>query len=277
MPEIASRRHLELVTPVIREALDEAARRSTTSTGRGHAGAGPDRRAARRAQAAKALAWGRGLPLVPVNHLHGHVASLYLEPDPFEPPFLCLLASGGHTLLLDVPEHGAFRRSGRRSTTRPARRSTRAPGCSGSVTRVAPRSTGSRARAIPRPSPSRSRACPGSTSRSRESRRRCCTRCAISATRPRSGGQISPRATSGRSCRRSSSGRSRPPSRPGRADRRRRRRRRELGASSGARGRHAATARALHRQRRDDRIRRPICRGGPAARLSCARCLCVGL
>ena len=52
--------------------------------------------------AAKALAWGRGLPLVPVDHLHGHVASLYLQPDPLEPPFLCLLASGGHTLLLDV-------------------------------------------------------------------------------------------------------------------------------------------------------------------------------
>ena len=46
---------------------------------------------------------------MPVNHLHGHVASLYLEPEPLEPPFLCLLASGGHTLLVDVSEHGAFR------------------------------------------------------------------------------------------------------------------------------------------------------------------------
>jgi N6-L-threonylcarbamoyladenine synthase len=62
--------------------------------------------------AAKGLAWGRGLPLVPVNHLHGHVASLYLEPDPLEPPFLCLLASGGHTLLVDVQERGAFRAIG---------------------------------------------------------------------------------------------------------------------------------------------------------------------
>jgi N6-L-threonylcarbamoyladenine synthase len=52
--------------------------------------------------AAKALAWARRLPLVPVDHLDGHIASLYLEPDPLEPPFLCLLASGGHTLLLDV-------------------------------------------------------------------------------------------------------------------------------------------------------------------------------
>jgi N6-L-threonylcarbamoyladenine synthase len=43
-----------------------------------------------------------------VNHLHGHIASLYREPEPLEPPFLCLLASGGHTLLLDVAAYGAF-------------------------------------------------------------------------------------------------------------------------------------------------------------------------
>src|SRR5205809_4276875 len=56
--------------------------------------------------AAKAIAWARRLPLAAVDHLQGHVASLYLEPDPLEPPFLCLLASGGHTLLLDVQAHG---------------------------------------------------------------------------------------------------------------------------------------------------------------------------
>jgi N6-L-threonylcarbamoyladenine synthase len=55
---------------------------------------------------AKALAFARRLPLIPVNHLHGHVASLYLEPDPLEPPFLVLLASGGHTLLAEVDDHG---------------------------------------------------------------------------------------------------------------------------------------------------------------------------
>jgi N6-L-threonylcarbamoyladenine synthase len=59
--------------------------------------------------AAKALAWSRRLPLVPVDHLHGHVASLYLQPDPVEPPFLCLLASGGHTLLLEVRDRSGFR------------------------------------------------------------------------------------------------------------------------------------------------------------------------
>jgi N6-L-threonylcarbamoyladenine synthase len=46
---------------------------------------------------------------VPVDHLHGHVASLYLAPEPLEPPFLCLLATGGHTLLLDVRDHGGYR------------------------------------------------------------------------------------------------------------------------------------------------------------------------
>jgi N6-L-threonylcarbamoyladenine synthase len=57
--------------------------------------------------AAKAIAWARHLPLAAVDHLQGHVASLYLEPDPVEPPFLCLLASGGHTLLLDVQDRGS--------------------------------------------------------------------------------------------------------------------------------------------------------------------------
>ena len=55
---------------------------------------------------AKALAFARRLPLIPVGHLHGHVASLYLEPEPVAPPFLVLLASGGHTLLAEVDDHG---------------------------------------------------------------------------------------------------------------------------------------------------------------------------
>src|SRR4029450_12419891 len=59
-------------------------------------------------QGAKALAWSRRLPLVPVDHLFGHIASLVLEPHPPAPPFLCLLASGGHTMLLDVREHARW-------------------------------------------------------------------------------------------------------------------------------------------------------------------------
>jgi N6-L-threonylcarbamoyladenine synthase len=108
VPEIASRRHLELVMPVVLEALDEAdatladVRRVAVTQGPGLIGA-----LLVGLSAAKALAWARRLPLVPVDHLHGHVASLYLEPDPLEPPFLCLLASGGHTMLLHVEEPGA--------------------------------------------------------------------------------------------------------------------------------------------------------------------------
>jgi tRNA N6-adenosine threonylcarbamoyltransferase len=103
VPEVASRRHLELVTPVVREALAEAEAtlddvdRVAVTRGPGLIGA-----LLVGVAAAKALAWSRRLPLVPVDHLRGHVASLYLEPEPLEPPFLCLLASGGHTLLLDV-------------------------------------------------------------------------------------------------------------------------------------------------------------------------------
>jgi tRNA N6-adenosine threonylcarbamoyltransferase len=106
VPEVASRRHLELVSPVIREALDQAGAtlddvdRVAVTQGPGLVGALLVGLAA-----AKAVAWSRRLPLVPVDHLAGHVASLYLQPDPVEPPFLCLLASGGHTLLIDVRSH----------------------------------------------------------------------------------------------------------------------------------------------------------------------------
>jgi N6-L-threonylcarbamoyladenine synthase len=110
VPEVASRRHLELVAPVVREALDraglrlEGVERVAVTQGPGLIGALLVGLAA-----AKALAWSRGLPLVPVDHLHGHVASLYLEPEALEPPFLCLLATGGHTMLLDVRERSGFR------------------------------------------------------------------------------------------------------------------------------------------------------------------------
>src|SRR2546421_1085176 len=107
VPEIASRRHLELVEPVVREAL-AAAGASLDDVDRVAVTAGPGLIGALLVglAAAKAIAWSRGLPLVPVDHLEGHVASLYLQPAPLEPPFLCLLASGGHTLLLDVRERG---------------------------------------------------------------------------------------------------------------------------------------------------------------------------
>jgi N6-L-threonylcarbamoyladenine synthase len=106
VPEVASRRHLELITPVIREALSDAGAtlddvdRIAVTQGPGLIGA-----LLVGLSAAKALAWSRQLPLVAVDHLDGHVASLYLRPNRLEPPFLCLLASGGHTMLLDVRSH----------------------------------------------------------------------------------------------------------------------------------------------------------------------------
>ena len=109
VPEIASRRHLELVSPVVRAALDDAGLgledvdRVGVTQGPGLVGA-----LLVGLSAAKAIAWARGLPLVPVDHLHGHVATLYLAPDPYEPPFTCLLASGGHTLLLSVRDRTSF-------------------------------------------------------------------------------------------------------------------------------------------------------------------------
>jgi N6-L-threonylcarbamoyladenine synthase len=110
VPEIASRRHLELVSPVVKEALSQAdatlddVELIAVTQGPGLVGA-----LLVGLSAAKALAWARGLPLAAVDHLHGHVASLYLGRDPVEPPFLCLLASGGHTLLLDVQDHAGYR------------------------------------------------------------------------------------------------------------------------------------------------------------------------
>jgi N6-L-threonylcarbamoyladenine synthase len=110
VPEIASRRHLELVGPVLAEAFEEADARLddvqavAVTRGPGLIGA-----LLVGLSAAKAFAWSRRLPLVPVDHLHGHVASLYLRPEPLAPPFLCLLASGGHTLLLDVQDRSGYR------------------------------------------------------------------------------------------------------------------------------------------------------------------------
>jgi N6-L-threonylcarbamoyladenine synthase len=109
VPEVASRHHLELILPAVKRALEDAdARLEDVETVAVTQGPGLVGALLIGVSAAKALAWSRRLPLVPVNHLHGHVASLFLQPDPLEPPFLCLLASGGHTQLLDVRDHGTF-------------------------------------------------------------------------------------------------------------------------------------------------------------------------
>jgi N6-L-threonylcarbamoyladenine synthase len=107
VPEIASRHHLELLGPVIDDALGRA-EVGLEGVELVAATRGPGLVAALLVgfSAAKALAAARELPFAPVDHLHGHLAAgLLRKPDggePFEPPFLALIASGGHTLLADV-------------------------------------------------------------------------------------------------------------------------------------------------------------------------------
>jgi len=106
VPEVASRHHLELVNAVVAAALDQAETglaevdRVAVTQGPGLIGA-----LLVGLSSAKALAAAHRKPLVPVDHLHGHVAANFLEPDPLEPPFLCLIASGGHTLLAGVRDY----------------------------------------------------------------------------------------------------------------------------------------------------------------------------
>ena len=109
VPEVASRRHLELVQPVVDEALAEAGvglgelERVGVTQGPGLVGALLVGLAY-----AKGICWASSRELVGVDHLHGHVASLFLGAEALEPPFLCLLASGGHTLLATVRDYEGF-------------------------------------------------------------------------------------------------------------------------------------------------------------------------
>jgi N6-L-threonylcarbamoyladenine synthase len=109
VPEVASRHHLELMNGVVDAALEESRARLEEL----------DALAVTRwpgligallvgVSTAKALAAAARKPLAGVDHLHGHVAAAFLEPDPLEPPFLCLIASGGHTLLAAVRAHDGF-------------------------------------------------------------------------------------------------------------------------------------------------------------------------
>jgi N6-L-threonylcarbamoyladenine synthase len=109
VPEIASRHHLELVNAVVDDALTTADTALddldsvAVTQGPGLVGA-----LLVGVATAKALAAARRLPLIAVDHLDGHVAANYLQPDPFEPPFVCLIASGGHTLLTRVTDQRGY-------------------------------------------------------------------------------------------------------------------------------------------------------------------------
>jgi N6-L-threonylcarbamoyladenine synthase len=109
VPEVASRHHLELINAVVAASLKGA----DTEIGELDAIAvtrGPGLIGALLVglSTAKALAAAHRKPLIPVDHLQGHVAANFLEPEPLEPPFLCLVASGGHTLLAGVRDHSSF-------------------------------------------------------------------------------------------------------------------------------------------------------------------------
>jgi N6-L-threonylcarbamoyladenine synthase len=112
VPEVASRHHLELANAVVDDALAQAGAELddvelvAMTRGPGLVGA-----LLVGVQTAKAIAGARGLPLAAVDHLQGHVAANFLEPggrDPVSPPFLCLVASGGHTFLADVRDHDGY-------------------------------------------------------------------------------------------------------------------------------------------------------------------------
>jgi N6-L-threonylcarbamoyladenine synthase len=107
VPEIASRHHLELIGDVVDDALGRAGA-SWPQLDMVAVTRGPGLVAALLVgvATAKGLAAAHELPLAPVDHLHGHVAAAFLGPVPFEPPFLTLIASGGHTLLARVVDHG---------------------------------------------------------------------------------------------------------------------------------------------------------------------------
>ena len=109
VPEIAARQHLELMDVVLEDAL-RAAGVSVEDLDAVAVTAGPGLVGALLVglASAKAIAASRGLPLIAVDHLQGHVAANFAAPDPFEPPFVCLIASGGHTFLARVEERHGF-------------------------------------------------------------------------------------------------------------------------------------------------------------------------
>ncbi len=109
VPEVASRRHLEVIDAVTADALERAevtlddVDRVAVTRGPGLIGA-----LLVGVSSAKALAAARGLPLTPVDHLHGHVVASTLGEDPIEAPYICLVASGGHTFIARVDDPGSY-------------------------------------------------------------------------------------------------------------------------------------------------------------------------
>ena len=114
VPEIASRKHVERVNQVIREALRKADRKLpdldaiAVTYGPGLVGA-----LLVGVSEAKAISFASGIPLVGVHHIEGHISANYIAAPELEPPFLCLVVSGGHTHLVIVRDYGEYEILGR--------------------------------------------------------------------------------------------------------------------------------------------------------------------
>lgn len=114
VPELASRKHIEAVNQVVEQALSEASMTLKEITavsvtyGPGLVGA-----LLVGVAAAKAIAYAAGKPLVGVHHIEGHISANYIESPELEPPFLCLIVSGGHTHLVKVKDYGVYEVIGR--------------------------------------------------------------------------------------------------------------------------------------------------------------------
>lgn len=114
VPEIASRKHVERINQVIREALRRAERGLSdldaiaVTYGPGLVGA-----LLVGVSAAKAISFASGIPLIGVHHIEGHISANYIAAPDLEPPFLCLVVSGGHTHLVIVRDYGKYEILGR--------------------------------------------------------------------------------------------------------------------------------------------------------------------
>ena len=109
VPEIASRKHVEKINPVIREALAEAGMKLEEMDAIGVTyGPGLVGALLVGVAAAKAISYAKNIPLVGVHHIEGHISANYIENKDLEPPFLGMVVSGGHTHLVMVKEYGKY-------------------------------------------------------------------------------------------------------------------------------------------------------------------------
>ena len=110
VPELASRDHIQKTIPLIKDALKESDVKLNELTGIAYtAGPGLSGALLVGSSIAQSLAWGLGIPALGVHHMEGHLLAPLLEQKKPEFPFVALLVSGGHTLLVDVPRIGEYK------------------------------------------------------------------------------------------------------------------------------------------------------------------------